>query len=181
MAKKTKVRLNAKKLHADMMKKVVGIQTERLINYAISEVTKMGDELLVKMRGKPSDRTHNMLNSLVWAVYYDGKEEKHGYYRKSSSTRGDASLHEISKDPIAVNGRQLARQFLDTYQPRQKNGWEIIWAILAPYYAYWEQGHENVFYGKYVKFNMMTQRYDDIKNALGTKVNVTIQVNVPKY
>ena len=181
MATKTKVKFNARKVQEAMMKKVVKAQTERLIAYAQQEIAKMGNELLEKMQGKPSDRTHNMLNSLVWAVYYGGKEAKHGYYRKSSSTKGDSFLHEISADPIPVNGRKLAREFLDTYQPRETQGWEIVWAILAPYYAYWEQGHDNIFYGKFVKFDMMTQRYDHIKNTLGSIAKVTIDVNVPKY
>lgn len=181
MATKTKVKFNASKLQKAMMKKVVKVQTERLIAYAQDEIVKMGNELLEKMRGKPSDRTHNMLNSLVWAVYYGGKEAKHGYYHSSSSTKGKAFLHEIGQDPIPVNGRELARQFLDTYQPRERNGWEIVWGVLAPYYAYWEKGHENIFYGKFVKFDMMTQRYDHIKNTLGSIAKVTIDVNVPKY
>ena len=68
MATKTKVKFNARKVQEAMMKKVVKAQTERLIAYAQQEIAKMGNELLEKMRGKPSDRTHNMLNSLVWAV-----------------------------------------------------------------------------------------------------------------
>lgn len=181
MATKTRVRFNAKKVQEAMMKKVVALQTDRLIAYAQEEIAKMGDALIEKMRGKPSDRTHNMLNSLVWAVYCNGKEAKHGFYRRSASTKGKAFLHEIGNDPIPVNGRELARQFLDTYQPRESKGWEIVWGVLAPYYAYWEQGHENVFYGKFVKFDMMTQRYDHIKNTLGSKVNVSLEINVPKY
>ena len=181
MAVKTKVKFNAKKTQQAMIKKVVQEQTNRLVSYAEEQIVLMGNELIEKMRGKPSDRTHNMLNSLVWVVYYNGKESKHGYYRKSASANGKAFLHELGEDPIPVNGRQLAKQFLNTYQPREKHGWEIVWAVLAPYYAYWEQGHDNIFYGKFVKFDMMTQRYDHIKNKLGSQANVTIEINVPKY
>lgn len=181
MATKTKVKLNVKKLREDMFKKVAKAQTARLIAYAESQISQMGDKLIEKMRGKPSDRTHNMLNSLVWAIYYDGKEAKHGYYRKSATTKGKAFLHELGDNPIPVNGRNLAKQFLATYQPRETKGWEIVWGILAPYYAYWEQGHDNIFYGKFVKFDMMTQRYDHIKQELGSKVNVTIEIKVPEY
>lgn len=181
MAKKTRVRFNANKYRKAVMKRVADEQTIRLIAYAQEEVSKMGDLLKEKMKEKPSDRTHNMLNSLVWAVYYDGKEKKHGYYRKSASTKGKAYLHELSDEPREVNGRELAKEFLRTYQPRVNNGWEIVWAILAPYYAYWEAGHENVFYGKFVKFDMMTQRYDHIRNTLGNHARVSFSVNVPKY
>ena len=181
MATKTRVKFNADKVQKAMIKKVVNAQTDKLVAYAQEEIAIMGDTLKTKMRGKPSDRTHNMLNSLVWAVYYGGKEAKHGYYRKSPSTKGDSYLHEIGSDPIPVNGRKLAQHFLDTYKPRETQGWEIVWAILAPYYAYWEQGHDNIFYGKFVKFDLMTQRYDHIKNTLGSEVRVTIDVNVPKY
>lgn len=181
MVKKTRVRFNVEKYRKAVMKHVAEEQNLRLIAYAQDEITKMGDSLKEKMKEKPSDRTHNMLNSLVWAVYYDGKEKKHGYYRKSSSTKGKAYLHELSDNPREVNGRELAKEFLRTYQPRVNNGWEIVWAILAPYYAYWEMGHENRFYGKFVKFDMMTQRYDHIRNTLGNLAKVSFSVNVPKY
>lgn len=181
MAKKTKVKFNAEKLRKAMIKKVANEQTKLLVIYAQEEIAKMGDALLEKMKEKPSDRTHNMLNSLVWAVYYDGKKSKHGFYRKSASTKGKAFLHELSDEPIQVNGRELAQQFLKTYQPRVNKGWEIVWGVLVPYYAYWEQGHNNTFYGKFVKFDMMTQRYDHIKNTLGDLARVTIDINVPRY
>lgn len=181
MATKTRVKLNTKKLYQDMMKHAANQQTERFAVYAAEQAAIMGDMLKIKMHGKPSDRTHNMLNSLVWAVYYDGKLDKHGFYRKSASTRGDAFLHELSDEPIPVNGRELANQFLVAYQPREKRGWEIVWGVLAPYYAYWEHGHKNLFYGRFVKFNMMSQRYDEIRNTLGAKARVTIDVHVPKY
>lgn len=182
MAVKTKVKFNGKKLQEALMKKAVKVQTQRLIDYAMSEVTKMGDALIVSANGKPSDRTHNMINSLVWAVYYNGKMSKKGFYRKSSSTKGESSLHELGKpESVPVNGRQLAKEFLNTYRPNETQGWEIVWAVLAPYYAYWEEGHQNVFLSKFVKFDMMTQRYDAIKSVLGNKCKVSISVNVPKY
>lgn len=181
MATKTKVKFNANKFRETIMKKIVKEQTERLVAYAQEEIVKMGESLSKKMAGKPSDRTHNMLNSLVWAVFYDGKQAKHGYYRQSASTRGTSYLHEIGHEPIEINGRELARHFLMTYQPNVSNGWEIVWAVLAPYYAYWEEGHKNTFYGKFVKFDMMTQRYDHIRNTLGDLAKVTIEIDVPKY
>lgn len=183
MATKTRVKFNSKKLHDAIMKNVVTEQTKRLVAYATEQMKEMGDELKAKMQSqyKPSDRTHNMLNSLVWAIYYNGKESRHGFYRKSSSTKGDSYLHEIGENPIPVNGRELARQFLATYQPRVTSGWEIVWGVLAPYYAYWEQGHANIYHWSFVKFSMMTQHYDQIKNKFGSKVNVTIDISVPRY
>lgn len=182
MATKTTVKFNSKKLYDTIMKNVVAEQTNRLVAYAIEQMKEMGDELKEKLREKPSDRTHNMLNSLVWAVYYNGNESNHGFYRKQSSTKGSSYLHELDENPIPINGRELARQFLATYQPSETNGWEIVWGVLVPYYAYWEQGHENVYYRrKFVKFNMMTQHYDQIKNRLGAKVNLTIDISVPRY
>lgn len=180
MANKANIKFDDKSLRKNLMKNYETMQAERLVAYAIEQMNQMGNELKQKMLYKPSDRTHNMLNSLVWAVYYDGKEKRHGFYRNSASTKGDSYLHELDENPIPVNGRALARQFLATHTPSEK-GWEIVWGVLVPYYAYWEEGHENVFYRSRVKFAMMTQHYDQIKNKLGSKVNVTIEISVPRY
>lgn len=173
MATKTRIRLNTKALKGRLMKNVEGEQTRRLIEYAKEEIVR-----LVESRAF-DNRTANLQDSYVWAVYYDGKKRGHGFY--GNKTAGSKSvLHEyspsISED---VNGRELARKFVGTYKPEEMNGWEIVFAAVAPYGAYLEGGFK--LHGKRYQFNVMSQRYDAIRRTLKPLCRVRFEVNQPKY
>jgi hypothetical protein len=87
-------------------------------------------------------------------------------------------LHEWSSDPIPVNGRALALDFKNNYKPQVTKGWEIVFAACAPYGAYLEGGF--MLHGKRYQFDVMSQRYDHIKNDLSPLCRVTLYVNPPK-
>lgn len=173
MATKTRVKFNAKKYGKDVMKLVVEEQTRRLVAYAQEEIVAMVETK------EFSNRTANAQDSYVWAVYYNGKKENHGFYDQKTAT-SPSYLHEWSKDKRErVNGRQAANAFLREYKPTTTNGWEIVFCAAAPYLGYLEGGFH--IGSKYFLFNVISQRYDHIKAVLEPKCKVTFKFNPPKY
>ena len=65
MATKTRiVGWNPKALLKEMTDNAIALQTERLVEYAISEVKKIGDKMLTYSNANNLDRTGNLLNSI---------------------------------------------------------------------------------------------------------------------
>ncbi len=158
-------------------------QTARLVSYAQEQVALMGAEIEQIITSQDGN-TGNLLDSLCWGVWHNKKRKGIGYYREMSAIE-DSYLHEFSPAiRETVNGHFLAQQFLAQYQDQIviTNGWQVVWGVLAPYYAYWEAGHINrLFGGQFVQFTAMSQRYDHIKNELGAKCRVNFNVTVPTY
>lgn len=175
--KKTSVKLNKRSLIKSIRDVIVTEQTLRLKAYAEEELNAMIESK------EFHNRTSNAQDSYGWAVFYNGKRKYVGYYdNKSASTV--SYLHEWSgknsrAKKQAVNGRQAIKNQLGSYNPKTKNGWEVVWIAAAPYLGY----HENGFHiGKTLyHFNVMSQRYDHIKNTLEPKCKVTFSVNPPTY
>lgn len=157
------------------MKATVDVQTERLIAYAKEELEKM---VATKELG---DDTKNLRDSLVWAVYYNGRRVPNGFgFLGNKSANEDALLHAYSATPIPVNGRSLARQFLQEYSATTSKGWEIVWAVCAPYAAYWEGGHVNPPKSGRMRYaKVILQRYDHIRHTLTPKTHTTFAINRP--
>ena len=173
MATKTKVKFNKKALARQMYNNIADKQTERLIAFAESEIIR-----LVETRAF-TNQTINLQDSYVWAVYYNGKKAKHGYYGNKMA-KGKSILHEYSPSiSVDVNGRSLARKFVQIYKPDETQGWEIVFAACAPYGAYLEGGF--MFHGKRYQFDVMSQRYDHINKTLSPLCRVRFEVNQPKY
>lgn len=173
---KSKVIFNADKLKKEILKSISEEQTKRLITYAESRIESIGRDFL------SWDRTGNLLDSLCWAVYYDGKLKKSDYYRNKSAS-DDAYLHELSKPPLKElsDGRIAAQNFLATYKSSVSNGWELVFGVLAPYWGYWEEGHRNILMGnQFVKFSVMAQQYDNVERDL-KPAKTTFHVYVPHY
>lgn len=173
MATKTRVKFNKKALARQMYNNIADKQTERLIAFAESEIIR-----LVETRAF-TNQTINLQDSYVWAVYYNGKKAKHGYYGNKMA-KGKSILHEYSPSiSVDVNGRALARKFVQIYKPDETQGWEIVFAACAPYGAYLEGGF--MFHGKRYQFDVMSQRYDHIRQSLSPLCRVRFEVNQPKY
>lgn len=169
----TKVKFNKKAVAKQMYNNIAKEQTNRLIAYAEGEIIE-----LVKTH-EFQNRTRNIEDSYVWAVYYNGKREKYGFYGNKTA-RSKSVLHEYSPSiSVDVNGRQLARKFIQSYKPDETQGWEIVFAACAPYGAYLEGGF--TFKGRYYQFDVMSQRYDLIKRALTPLCRVRFEVNQPLY
>ena len=173
MATKTRVRLNTKLLRKRLFDNVADEQTKRLIAYAQDEIIR-----LVESRAF-NNRTANLQDSYVWAVYYKGKKNGSGFYGNKAAS-GKSVLHEYSPAiSVDVDGRALARQFVSTYTPEETSGWEIVFAAVAPYGAYLEGGF--MFKGKRYQFDVMSQRYDAITRTLSPLCKVKFEVHQPKY
>lgn len=156
-----------------MMKRASEIQTNRLVRYAQQEIVELVNTHAFK------NRTMNLQDSYLWIVYYNGKKVKSGFYGNKAAT-GKSVLHEWSPDiAVKVDGRELARKFIQGYKPTQAEGWEIVFAATAPYGAYLEGGF--TLKGRRYQFDVLSQRYDYIKNALTPLCRVHMEVHQPKY
>ena len=175
----TRLKFNADAFRKELMAKKREVdkeQTRRLAVYAADEINKIGSKMLMEDTG-------NLLDSLCWGLWYKGKLVHNGYYRSMPEAAYDSYIHAISPMPPkeSVNGRYLAQLFLSEYQPKQKHGWEVVWAATAPYYAYWEYGHYNVFLKQRVQFTTMAERYDHITQKLSPQCRVQFLIEVPTY
>ena len=173
MAKKCGFKFNGKAYGNAIYKRVAEEQTKRLIAYAQEEIIR-----IVESRAF-DDRTYNLADSYLWCVYFGGKRKGFGTYGKKRASK-PSLLHEYTPDiSVEVNGRRLANEFSKNYQPTVDKGWEIVFAACAPYGAYLEGGF--TLHGKRYQFNVMSQRYDHIKQALSPLCKVTMEINPPKY
>lgn len=147
MGTKTRiVGLNLGKIKQTLMDNAIEVQTERLVAYAQSEMMKLGNRINSYVGAHHMDRTGHLLNSLCWGVTYNGTMKASGFYRDEElHSRGievgrQSYLHEFfNNDKEEVEGRRLAEDFLRSYQG-SGNGWDVFWAVLAPYWGYWEGG-----------------------------------------
>ena len=149
-----------------MIDMVIKEQTARLIAYAEKEIKRIGDDISVAPTRHNLDRTGNMLDSLCWGVTYDGKMKKFGYYRDERAVE-DSHLHEYS-NPMGevVNGHWMASQFIATYKQRTESGWDVFFAVLAPYWGFWETGFTHKKSGQTFQWQVMTNHYDIVTNDL---------------
>lgn len=217
MIKSKVIGLDENAMRAAMMKTVVEEQNRRLIDYAAGEnglVYQIGDRIKQYHSRHNMDRTGNLLDSLLWGVSYQGKLVKGGFYRETPAAFEDSGLHEWSKvsfrdketggwieDVSAetpVNGRQLADAYLTKYGNNGARGWRVFFAILAPYWGYWEKGfrmthgiipknsvgNPSKAYAKgirsFYQFAVMTEYHDVAKNDL-KPMRVRIRTHVEKY
>lgn len=173
MANTATFKFNGKKYGESLYKRIAKEQTKRLVEYAEEEIIRI-------VESKAYDnRSFNLSDSYVWCVFENGKRKGYGFYGKKQA-RKNSLLHEYSpRISKPVNGRKLANDFANVYKPESTSGWEIVFAAVAPYGAYMEEGY--TFRGKYYQFNVMSQRYDHIKNALSPLCKVTFEIDTPKY
>ena len=186
---------NAAKMAEQMMANAVAEQNRRLVEYAKEEIKRIGDTIQTYSSRNHMDRSGHLLNSLCWGVAYNGKLVDSGFYRgetlKSHTTWNEKDttnsyLHEWlpEYEAFQVQGRQLAEQYIQRYGTAGSQGgyWRVFFAILAPYWGYWESGF-NMVHGKgknkrtsFRQFAVMAQVYDKVSKDLKpakTKFEVT--------
>lgn len=186
------VGFNAKAMAARMMSIAVAEQNARLIAYAKEEIIKIGNQIQTYHSRNHMDRTGNLLDSLLWGVSYEGKLVEGGFYRDAQA-RGESYLHEWFSGDVKfltpVNGRQLAQTYMQKYGNNGAKGWRVFFAILAPYWGYWEKGFTMKSGGgdseiprstRFMQFAVMTQFYDEVKKDL-KPARVRFRVSVAKY
>ena len=178
MATKTKVKFNAKAWGKSVLDMLVKTNTDRLIAYAEKRIQIIGASIEGYNSRNHMDRTGNLLDSLCWFVLYNGGLKKYGLYRSPEAVE-ESHLHEWSK-PMgeSVNGHVRALSFIKSYTPTTTSGWEVVFAVLAPYWGYWEKGHVNVRSGQVQKWQVMTQQYDVVTQDLAP-MKVTFHNYVP--
>lgn len=187
---------DSKALAKDILNNLVPYQTNLLIDYAMDEIKKLGDRIASYNGANGLDRTGNLLNSLCWGVTYDGVLKASGFYREEvhktrtnrwGQTRGlgvgggsDSFLHEFFRDDAElVDGRKLAKEYLQNVKGKS-NKWTVFFAILAPYWGYWEGGFRMVTTNKRMQFQAISYVWDDVRKDLKpAKTNITLYR--PKY
>ena len=166
MKTKTKVKFDAFGVVKEILSKTEEEQTRRLIAYAKEEIQRIGDDISVFPRANSLDRTGNLLDSLCWGVFYKGSLKGFGYYREEQADE-DSFLHEYSRPKgMSVNGHFMASQFIANYEPDIIRGWEVFFAVVAPYWGYWEEGFTHPISNDFFQWQVMTNHYDVVKKDL---------------
>jgi len=190
--KSSKVKFNADKLSKQIFANLVEEQTNRLIAYAEEMIKQIGDTIKTYHSRNHMDRTGNLLNSLCWGVAYDNELKASGFYREADSLEL-SFLHERDWDYMAhpVDGHALAEQYIRQYGRLGSGGgtWRVWFAILAPYWGYWERGFTMVSGGggspfprsrQRLQFAVMAQFYDKLGADL-KPAKTSIKVHVETY
>lgn len=209
MGKSKVIGFNADKWEKDLIKYWVGQQNARLIAYAKEKIQEIGNRISSYHSRHHMDDTGNLLDSLCWGVSYDGKPIASGFYRSQKATQA-ALMHGWSlvefregsgkqkwdyenkiKNPFSemhagesVWGHQRAAGFLERAGAKSKAGqWKVFFAILAPYWGYWEKGF-NMKLPKggttFLQFSVMAETYDTVKGEL-KPMRTSLRVHVDKY
>lgn len=160
-------------------------QNKRLIDYAQRKIRLLGDAIMMYHSKNHMDRTGNLLDSLCWVISYDGKPVAGGTYRTQRAKK-DSYLHEFAPEEyrhlFPVYGHALALEFIKKYGNVSGSGeWVVRFAILAPYWAYWEKGFvmkqktnmwdegDVASIGRFLKFSVMAEFYDTVKADIKPK------------
>jgi len=201
---------NATKMAEQMMANAVAEQNRRLVEYAEARILMLGETISSWNSRYNMDDTGNLLDSLCWGVCYDGKMVESGFYRQQKATM-PSYLHGWSTVEFAdpkrfkrhavgesvsswvkmdagepVNGHDLAAAYLSQAHKKCKSGeWMVFFAILAPYWGYWEKGFNMKFgfngtHQRFMQLAVMSQFYDIVKSNL-KPARTRIKVYVPKY
>ena len=164
------VGLNLEKIKKDMTKMVIAEQTKRLVEYAETNIRLIGDMIQMYQSKNHMDRTGNLLDSLCWVVSYDGRLVEGGFYRPQRAVK-ESHMHELYSDDVKemfpIYGHGLAEDFIERWGTKSNSGqWVVAFAILAPYWGFWEEGHQNVLTQSFEKFSVMANFYDKASDDL---------------
>lgn len=190
MAKKTKIiGWKPQKVLKEMTDNAIALQSKNLVEYAKGHIYMLGETIAAYNSRNNMDRTGNLLDSLCWGVTYNGRYVDNGFYRDKTAdmssgmhewwqgghvTRwkhGEATMWEsVGAEHLPeVWGHEMAENFLARQEREGENGWRVFFAILAPYWGYWEKGFTVRGDGtseRFLQFAVMTQFHDHVKQSL---------------
>jgi hypothetical protein len=179
---------NPTKVYESMLKVATDEQSKRLVEYAEQRIMMLGETISMYHSRHNMDDTGNLLDSLCWGVTYEGSYVGKGFYRPQTATQSSV-LHEWSRnwggeffdkrrkewrevnilDLPEIWGHKMAEDFLKKQEKKNPKGWSIFFAILAPYWGYWEKGFtvKGTGWGeRFVQFAVMTQFCDHVRQDL---------------
>lgn len=188
-----------KKMKKDLTEHWVNSYTSALLGYAEKKIQELGNLINSHHSKHHMDRTGNLLDSLCWGLTYKGKLCGYGFYRDKTATES-SGLHEwwhvdtayygkldhsSLPDQFVVNGHELAEAFVSQYSSKiNYDGWVLFFAILAPYWGYWEEGFiMKSYFGKtmgFKQFAAMSQFYDGVSKEL-KPAKVTFKTKAAPY
>ena len=188
MSKTRLLGFNPDRMKKQMLSIAVDEQNKRLVEYAKEQINVIGEAIQQHNSRNHMDDTGNLLDSLCWGVLYNGKYIDRGFYREKKATES-AYMHQWWKggyvtkwkggkstgwdranweDLPEIEGHEMAERFM-VRQEGKGDGWKVFFAILAPYWGYWEQGfnmRSRRGTSTYIQFSVMTQFYDHAKADL---------------
>ena len=206
MATKTRIiGWNPNAFLKEMTDNAIALQNQRLVEYAEQRIMLLGETIASYHSRNNMDRTGNLLDSLCWGVTYNGKYVGRGFYRQQTATMS-SGMHEwwrggevtkwkggkaLGWESVGAEhlpevwGHEMAENFLARQEKEGQNGWRVFFAILAPYWGYWEKGFEmkgnGGWGGRFLQFAVMTQFRDHVKQDL-SPARVTYRVtSATKY
>ncbi len=196
--KESRVIFNAEGLKKELYEKLVNVQTNNLIEYAIKSVQEIGNTI---SRNRMDDKG-NLLDSLCWGVAYKGKLIACGFYRNKAA-KDPSYLHEwfsattrskedpydkheeipwesLPDSPEPIVGHALAVDYISKHgADKSDNGWRVWFAICAPYWGFWEKGFTMRHWNgtrSFERFSVMSNFYDKVSRDLKpatTKIHFT--------
>ena len=179
---------NPDRMRKQMLSIAVEEQNKRLVDFAKEQINVIGEAIQQHNSRNHMDATGNLLDSLCWGVLYNGKYVDNGFYREKTATES-AYMHQwwqggfVTKwkegkslgwdranweDLPEIQGHEMADRFMSR-QEGKGEGWKVFFAILAPYWGYWEKGFNMKSRRgsqNYIQFSVMTQFYDHVKPEL---------------
>lgn len=183
------------------MGNAIAFNNSRLVTYAKMTILEIGYKIMSYHSKHNMDRTGNLLNSLCWGVSYKGQLIESGFFRDAvhntvrigDDITSESFLHEwfrAEKYAFPVDGRQLAEEYIRKVGGTGSTGWKVFFAILAPYWGYWEKGftmkhgfstNGNFMGASFMKFSVMAEVYDKVKKDLKPARKYYFNVSVPTY
>lgn len=188
----TKVISHMAKVADSIRKFIIDEQTRRLVEYAKAKVQEIGERIQTYGSRNHMNRTGNLLDSLCWSVAFNGNVVESGYYQNKA--RELSYLHEFYDsrynspesyhEAYPVGGHTLAENYIKQYGGGSfTSGWHVVFAILAPYWAYWEEGfnfkRRGISLGRR-QFAVMTESFSQIEKDLKPS-KVQFKNKVPAY
>ena len=107
----------------------------------------------------------------------------------------ESFLHEWFRGDVKysypIDGRELAKNYIDSYGRKDFIGWKVFFAILSPQWGYWEKGFRlkmksspydegDTTNFKFVRFAVMTEFYDEVRSEL-KPTRTRFRCSVNKY